>query len=108
MRRLAQEVQGPRRDEYDDFHRRVGLQGEAWYIQQTPQGDLSIAYLEGDDPLRSVQALAQSDHPFDRWFKEQVKLVHGIDFNQPPAGPLPEVVHDSVSRPPRPSGVGGI
>ncbi len=107
-RRITQEVQGTRRSDYEDFHRRVGLAGEAWYIQHTPQGDLSIVYLEGDDPARSLQALRQSDHPFDQWFKEQVKLVHGIDFGQPLAGPLPECLHDSVSRPARPSGVGGI
>ena len=108
LRRIARELQGARQGEFEDFHRRVGLAGEAWYVQQTPQGDLSIVFLEGDDPARSIQMLGQSDHAFDRWFKEQVKQVHGIDFNQPPAGPFPEVVHDSVSRPPRPAGVGGI
>jgi hypothetical protein len=68
MPRLAQEVQGPRRDGYADF----------------------------------------PDHPFDRSFKEQVKQVHGFDFNRPPTEPLPEEVHDSSHRATRPAGVGGI
>jgi len=95
LRNLAREVAGARRAELDEFHRRVGLREERWYVQRTPQGKLSIIYLEGDDPAASIQALGRSDHPFDRWFKERVKLVHGIDFDQPPAGPLPEVVMEA-------------
>jgi hypothetical protein len=35
----------------------------------------------------------QSQDAFDRWFKEQVKDITGVDLNQPPAG-LPEVMFD--------------
>lgn len=91
LRRLAAACSGPHRDEFADFHRRVGLTSEHWYLQQTPQGEVFILTLEGD-PLGAIGTLSTSDHPFDRWFKEQAKAVHGVDFNQPLPAPPPEQV----------------
>jgi len=81
----------PRRAEYEEFHRRVGLIGASAYLQQTPQGELFILVLEGD-PQGAIGKLGASDHPFDRWFKEQVRAIHGVDFNQPLPGPPPEEI----------------
>jgi hypothetical protein len=90
-RQLAAECHGPRRAEFEEFHRRVGLTGERWYLQQTPQGELLVLTLEGD-PQRAIAKLGTSDHPFDRWFKERVREIHGVDFNQPLPGPAPEEI----------------
>ena len=96
LRALARECSGPRRPEFDDFHRRVGLSGERWFLQQTPQGELLILTLEGD-PAGALAKLGASDHPFDIWFREAVREVHGVDLSQPPAGPPPELVFESVT-----------
>lgn len=93
LRRLAEECSGPRRDEFADFHERVGLSSERWYLQQTPQGELFVLYLEGD-PAGAIGKLAVSDHPFDVWFREQAKEIHGVDFGRPLPGPTPETVFD--------------
>jgi len=98
LRDLAAAVTGPRRAEHEAFHRRAGISRENWYLQQTPQGEMTIVYLESGDLPGAFQTLANSDHPYDRWFKEQAKSVHGIDFNQPPPGPLPEAIYDSNPR----------
>ena len=82
-----------RRAEFTDFHHRVGLSAERWYLQDTPQGTLILLVLEGD-PQGAVGKLAASDHPFDRWFREQVRAIHGVDFSQPLPGPLPEQVFE--------------
>lgn len=92
LRQAAQEVQESRRNEYSQFKQRMKLTTEEWYIQPTPQGELIIVYLEGDDFAHTFQTLAASQEPFDVWFKEKAKKVHGVDFNQPPAGPLPQRV----------------
>jgi hypothetical protein len=92
LRQAAQEVQGPRRDEYAQFKQRMGLTSEEWYIQPTSQGEMIIVYLEGDDFAHTFKTLATSQDPFDVWFKDKAKRVHGIDYNQPLAGPLPERV----------------
>ena len=93
LRSLAEACRGPRRQEFEDFHRRVGLTAERWYLQSAPQGELFILTLEGD-PLGAVAKLGASDHPFDRWFKERAREVHGVDFNQPLPGPPPEQVFE--------------
>ena len=93
LRRLAAECRGPRHEEFADFHQRVGLDVERWYLQQTPQGELAIVYLEGD-PAGAMGKLAVSDHPFDIWFRDQAKAVHGVDFAQPLPGPPPEAVFE--------------
>jgi len=91
LRSLADECRGPRRQEFEDFHRRVGLTDESWYLQATPQGELFVLTLNGD-PLGAVARLGASTHPFDRWFKERAKEIHGVDFNEPLPGPPPEQV----------------
>jgi hypothetical protein len=94
LRRLAEECHGPRRREFDEFHERLGLSAERWYLQQTPQGELFLLYLEGD-PAGAMAKLASSDHPFDVWFREQAKGIHGVDFTQPLPGPPPQTVFES-------------
>ena len=92
LRQTAQEVQGPQREAYAQFKQRLRLTTEQWFIQPTPQGEMVTVYLEGDDFAHTFQTLAASQEPFDVWFKDKAKKVHGVDFNQPPAGPLPERV----------------
>jgi hypothetical protein len=91
---LIAEMAGPRRPENDEFHQRLGLTRANWYLQQTPQGDMAIVHLEGEDAAGSFQKWAESDHPFDVWFKQQVGPLYGIDFNQPPAGPPSQMVYE--------------
>ena len=40
------------------------------YLQHTPQGDMVIVYLEGDDIVRSFQSFATSQDAFDVWFRQ--------------------------------------
>ena len=96
-RAMARELAGPRREEFAGFHQRVGLRVENWYLQRTPGGDLAIVYLEGDIPA-CFEALARSDHPFERWFKERLLQIEGIDFAEPLPG-LPEVLLESSVAP---------
>lgn len=44
-----------------------------------------VVYLEGEDPIRSNCLFAESDRPFDQWFKQRCKDIFPaeIDFNQP-------------------------
>jgi len=51
----GEEILGPHRSEYQAFRRRLGLTTQRMYLQQTPQGDRAIMYLEGDDLQRAFQ-----------------------------------------------------
>ncbi len=44
--------------------------------------------------MHAMQHLAASNEPFELWFRERVKGVHGVDFAQPLPGPPPEVVFE--------------
>jgi hypothetical protein len=83
VRHLVAEVAGPRRSEMEEFQQRVGITKQEVWLQKTPSGDMSVVYLEAGDPGRLFQELASSDKPFDRWYAQQLKEIHGIDLSQP-------------------------
>lgn len=98
-RRWSAELAGPRRDEYRSSRRRLGVATERAYLQQTPQGDMVVVYLEGDDLGRAFQSLAASQDAFDVWFRQRAKdLFSGLDLSQPPTAPLAELVFDGMAR----------
>ena len=95
LKRLVQDLRAAEKSEVEDFYRRMKVTREQWFIQPTPQGDMVIVYLEGEDLAQTFQTLASSEEPLDVWLKEQYKSVHGVDFNKPRTAPLPELVYDS-------------
>ncbi len=79
--------------EYRESRRRIGATMERAYVQSTPMGLVTIAYLEGERDFGSgLATLASSDLDLDRRFLEMIADVHGIDMRQPPPGPPPETV----------------
>lgn len=92
LKRLAEEIKGPRRSEFEESQRRLGVTRENWYIQETPQGDTLVVYMEAANPVGVLQGIAASQEPFERWFKEKVLEINGMDLNQPPPGPPAEVI----------------
>ncbi len=80
-------INGPRRKEYEEARRRIGVKREVVGLQSTPQGDLVAVYMEAEDLPKAFAAMLASEAPFDRWFVEEVlKGIHGWD---PSRGPLP-------------------
>ena len=71
---------GERREAFDEARRRVGIAREAVFIQHTPAGDVVVVYVESEDIEAAMTALATSHDPFDRWFRDHVRDVHGIDL----------------------------
>ena len=70
------------------FYRQFGVSHESWHLQQTPSGDtwlLSVTVV--DNPTEAAPRYAKSTAEFDRWFKDQVRHVSGIDPNLQPMGP---------------------
>lgn len=98
FKRFHQEMVGPRGSELEAALQRQGVTREVVTLQQTPQGDLGIVYIEAPDIPRVFQVIASSQDPFDVWFREQAKDITGVDFSQPLPGPLPEVYIDWRAR----------
>lgn len=97
-RRLAQEMAGPRRNEYEASRRRLGLTTDRLYLQHTPQGTLLIVYGEGDHPEQTSERLATSQDPFDVWFRQQAQDILGQDLTQPLPGPPSEQILEWQAR----------
>jgi hypothetical protein len=83
---------GERRDAYEASRRRLGITREAIFIQSTPGGDVAVVYWEADDVEAALKDMATSDDPFDRWFRDHVRDVHGINVED--GFPPPEQVMD--------------
>jgi L-rhamnose mutarotase len=90
-RETFEELEGARRDEYEAALGEAGIRRHAVWHQETPNGMLAVVYMEADDEA-SVSKFAGSDAPLNSWFREQMKVVHGIDISQP--APPPTKVHD--------------
>jgi hypothetical protein len=90
-RAFQRELGGPRRGEYARSERALGIVKDVWFLQETSNGDLIIAYLESPDVTRALARFAASREGFDVWFKRQLAGVTGVDLNAPP-GRLSEVL----------------
>jgi Family of unknown function (DUF6176) len=90
----VQEMAGPRLSDYQASRQRFGITREASFLQQTPQGDMAVLYLEAEDIAHVFQGLAGSQEPFDVLFRQQTKDFFGFDLAQPLAGPPPMTILD--------------
>ncbi len=78
---------GARKEAYQDARRRAGIIREAVWIQPTPGGDVAVVFLEADDLATAFTILATSAEPFDRWFRDHVRHVHGVALDEGFAAP---------------------
>ena len=78
---------GERRAAYEDSRRRAGITREAVWIQPGPTGDVVVVYTEADDLEAAFKMVASSEEPFDRWFRDHVREVHGIALEEGLAPP---------------------
>lgn len=83
---------GPRREAYEASRERHGIKRELSWLQSTPMGDLTIVYIETDDPEATFAGLASSQDPFDVWFRAQTREIHGVDIED--GVPAPELLLD--------------
>ena len=81
-RRFVQELQGPQQPEWTAWCKRVGLKRLRVWLQTTPQQTivlLQAGFRQTDGWPRSIIA---DKAPFDRWLREQILALHGIDIAQ--------------------------
>jgi len=84
-KKAVAEIKGPRKAEYEESRRRLGVTREVASLQSTPQGDFVVVFVEAADPTGIIGKYLSSDAPFDKWFTDTVlKGVHGIG-GAPPA-----------------------
>ncbi|WP_332662701.1 hypothetical protein [Aeromicrobium sp.] len=83
---------GHRKGAFEASRKRHGITREAVWIQTTPAGDAAVIYVEAENLEAMLKGLAESQEPFDRWFREYVRDVHGVALED--GFPPPEQVLD--------------
>jgi len=91
-RAFQRDLAGPRMVEYAASERAIGITKELWFLQETPNGDFFVTYMESADFGKALGMFAASRGTFDVWFKRQLADVTGVDLNEPPPGPLSELL----------------
>jgi hypothetical protein len=84
LHEFAAELNGIHAAEFEESLRRLGF-GLTLFVQHTPELDLAISVIEGEEPATALGRLATSKQPFDRWHVQQIADQTGLDL----AGPLP-------------------
>jgi hypothetical protein len=97
LRELAAQLNGPKKEAFNDFLTRVGASEERWYLQDIGGQAYCLMFLAAKDLGSAFAALAVSKHPFDVWMKERNREIFNIDFEAPSEGPMPETLLDHVT-----------
>ena len=87
VRRMREEALGARRSEYEESRHRLGISEERAWIQNTPMGEMVLVYMKAEDPQRALQGMAESQEPFDVWFRQYIQDAHGVDITREQASP---------------------
>ena len=86
------QLEHDRSDEYAASKRRVGIVKEVWHLAGLPEADVLVAYIETADIALALNLLSASADVFDLWFKRRLADSTGLDLNNPPPIPLPELL----------------
>jgi hypothetical protein len=79
-----------RTSEHRESRERSGITLErAFYLHDAK---MAVVYLEGDDPVASMEKAMASTAAYDKWFTGEVAAVHGMDMSAKPP-PKPELLH---------------
>jgi hypothetical protein len=90
---FARAVGDSRRSETAAFLQGYGVRRETWHLQRL--GDRAMFIVVSDvehPPLEKAAAYAGAQGGYERWFKDNVKALSGIDPDKEPLGPPSETV----------------
>ena len=82
------EINGARRSGYLEARKSLGITKEVASLQQTPQGDLAVVYIEAEDVTNILQRMVDATDSFSQWFSQTIlRDIHGLDLSHgaPPA-----------------------
>ncbi len=78
-RRFCQELSGTRLQTYIASRRRLGITYENISFVESPFGPVAVNLMEALDLNRAFLQIATSILPFDSWYRERLRDLHGID-----------------------------
>lgn len=81
LRAIAGDVMGNRHPDYVRARTAIGVRREAVFLESTAIGDAMVVYWLAEDPAASLNLLAVSSDPFDRWLRGEVEKLHPIPLD---------------------------
>ncbi|MBI1878424.1 MAG: hypothetical protein HYR94_09390 [Chloroflexi bacterium] len=81
-RRFAQELMTSRYGEYEELRRRLGITEEQVWLAETLAAAVVVIKIEARQPEQLIDQLASADRPFDRWLREQLLVLQGVDLTR--------------------------
>ena len=91
-RRLCQELAGPRLDQLEASCRQGGITQMQVRLVQLVHGELMLITLHTQEPQQTLQELATSRCPFDRWLREQFQALLGWNLQEVLADPQGDLI----------------
>ncbi|HJP65605.1 MAG TPA: hypothetical protein VKA30_04795 [Actinomycetota bacterium] len=93
VRNFAKELE-PHMEEFERLNKEAGdFRRFSVFLQESPMGDLAIFVFEVADP--SKVRLAFTETPYDQWWLDYLRDVHGLDIRGMPEVPSPPpIVYD--------------
>lgn len=70
---------GPQHKEYAAFCKKAGVDRVRVWLQEGPQGPLTIVLYEGKTPEEFLSQLATAQGEFAQWFRGKLQETHGFD-----------------------------
>jgi len=58
----------------------IGVERGEWYVEAQLIADAVIVSVTADNPQRALDKIVASDDPIDRWFKDEVRALTGVDI----------------------------
>jgi hypothetical protein len=93
FRQFIADLNGPRKEEYEESRRSAGFRQEAMFLQKTPVGDMVVLVQDAESEKAALTALQGMTDPFHVWYFQQMKDLHGVDLTGP-ATPVNELLLD--------------
>jgi hypothetical protein len=79
-RRFCQEMSGSRTIEHEASRLRQEVTCERLALIETEYGAVSVITLEAEDVGQALRMILSSNLPFDRWYRRQMQMLHGINL----------------------------
>jgi hypothetical protein len=93
LRAFADELMAQPQD-LAEFYGVYGIATSSWHLQETANGRLLIVITEVVMAEPYARSYATSERRFDRWFKDMVMRISGVNPDSNPLGPKAETVFE--------------
>ena len=81
-RRFRQELQGSRHQAFVTWCERLGLKVRQIWLNDTLGGAVVVLNLDVADQEAALAQVTDATQPFDRWLRDQVLALHGLDLTK--------------------------